>query len=65
MINVIVCDGIVEIWGSIMDDRERRAITVAAENVAGVKAVRDHLVLIEPLSGMALIPEDTVPARAS
>jgi len=65
MINVIVCDGIVEIWGSIMDDRERRAIVVAAENVAGVKVVRDHLVLIEPMSGFALVPEDTVPARAS
>jgi CBS domain-containing protein len=57
MINVIVRNGIVEIWGSILDHRECQAIVVAAENVAGVKGVRDHLVCIEPMSGMAVLPE--------
>jgi CBS domain-containing protein len=65
MMNVIVRDGVVEIWGSIMDDRERRAIIVAAENVPGVKAVRDHLVWIEPMSGMAVVPDEALSARAS
>jgi CBS domain-containing protein len=65
MVNVIVHNGMVEIWGSILDDRERQAIIVAAENIPGVKGVRDHLVWIEPMSGMAVLPEHDLPARAS
>ena len=34
MIDVIVRDGVVELWGAITDERERAAIMVAAENVA-------------------------------
>jgi CBS domain-containing protein len=52
-INIVVNDGIVELWGVITDERERQAILVAAENVAGVKAVHDHMVWVEPMSGMA------------
>ena len=29
--------------GTLMDERERQAVIVAAENVAGVKEVHDHL----------------------
>ena len=43
-VNPIVLNGIVELWGTITDERERHAFVVAAENVPGVKAVRDHLV---------------------
>src|SRR5258707_10654114 len=32
---------------------KRRALCVAAENVAGVKDIKDHLVWVEPVSGMA------------
>lgn len=53
-INVVVRNGIVELWGVITDERERQALIVAAENVAGVKQVHDHLVWVEPMSGMAL-----------
>jgi CBS domain-containing protein len=42
-INVIVRDGVVELWGNITDERERQAIIVVAENAPGVKAVTDHL----------------------
>jgi CBS domain-containing protein len=52
-VNVVVKDGIVQLWGTIMDDREREACVVAAENIAGVKTVHDHLVWVEPMSGMA------------
>jgi CBS domain-containing protein len=54
LINVVVKDGVVELWGTVTDERERQAIIVAAENVAGVKAVRDHLVWIEPISGAVI-----------
>ncbi len=52
-VNVVVKDGVAEIWGTIMDERERRACIVVAENVAGVRQVHDHLVWVEPMSGMA------------
>jgi osmotically-inducible protein OsmY len=43
MINVVVRDGVVELWGAIVDERQREALKVAAENIPGVKEVRDHL----------------------
>lgn len=61
-IDVIVHHGVVELWGSILDERERQAIIVAAENVAGVKEVKDHLVWVEPMSGMIVeAPSETPP----
>ena len=50
--NIIVRDGIVEMWGTIRDERVRDALRVAAENVPGVKQIKDHLVWMEPTSGM-------------
>ena len=52
-INVIVKDGVAELYGIVTDDRERQGLVVAAENVPGVKRVVDHLVWVEPISGMA------------
>jgi CBS domain-containing protein len=49
-LNVVVRNGVVELWGDILDDRERQAAKVVVENVAGVKAVKDHLVWVEPMS---------------
>lgn len=57
--NVIVRNGVAELWGVILDERERQAIKVVAENVPGIKAVRDHLVFVGPMSGVVLeSPED-------
>jgi CBS domain-containing protein len=57
MSNVVVRDGVVELWGVIVDERQREALRVAAENIPGVKAVKDHLVWLEPTSGV-LIEQD-------
>jgi CBS domain-containing protein len=57
LINPIVRDGVVELWGTITDERERQALIVAAENVPGVKAVRDHLAWVEPTTGMVYQPD--------
>jgi CBS domain-containing protein len=57
-IDVNVRNGIVDLRGTILDERERRALIVAAENVPGVKEVRDHLALIEPRSGMLIYKPD-------
>ena len=51
LVTVNVKNGIVDLWGSITDERQREAIRVLAENVSGVKAVHDHLAWIEPISG--------------
>jgi CBS domain-containing protein len=53
-ISVAVHHGIAELSGIITDERERKALIVAAENIAGVKAVHDHLVWVEPMSGIVI-----------
>ncbi|HML08974.1 MAG TPA: CBS domain-containing protein [Xanthobacteraceae bacterium] len=64
-LNVVVKDGVAELWGTITDDRERQACVVAVENVAGVKQVHDHMVWVEPISGVAFpSAEDEAKAHA-
>ena len=63
--NVVVKNGIAELWGAITDERERQALIVATENILGVKMVHDHLVWVEPMSAMAFLsPEDEAKAQA-
>jgi signal-transduction protein with cAMP-binding, CBS, and nucleotidyltransferase domain len=64
-INPVVRNGIVELWGSIFDERERQAVRVVVENVVGVKAVKDHLVWIEPMSGMSFEPQAEQPGQSA
>ena len=56
LIHVNVDKGVAELSGPIFDERERQAALVAAENIAGVKAVTDHLLWVEPLSGTMIDP---------
>jgi len=56
--NIVVRNGVVHFWGAIFDDRERGALKVAAENLPGVKAVKDHMVWVEPMSGMVIESEE-------
>ena len=53
-LNVIVRDGIVHLSGVITDESSRQAAMVAAENVAGVSKVHDHLCWVDTMSGMYL-----------
>ena len=64
-VNVIVESGIVDLKGAIFDERQRQALKVVVENVPGVKAVRDHLVWIEPISGTTLEPPSEAPAATA
>jgi CBS domain-containing protein len=57
LIDVQVRDGVVQLWGSISDERQREAMHVAAENIPGVKEIDDRLVWVEPTSGMVIEPE--------
>jgi CBS domain-containing protein len=70
LIDVTVRKGVVDLWGSVFDARQRQAAKVAAENVAGVQSVNTHIILIEPTSGMVFPdPDDdageTLPVAAS
>ncbi len=47
-INVIVKDGVVHLWGLVETSQEIKAITVAAERVAGTMAVEAHLSQLQP-----------------
>jgi CBS domain-containing protein len=42
-LNVTVANGVVDLWGVISSEEERRALRIAAENVPGVAMVNDHL----------------------
>jgi osmotically-inducible protein OsmY len=53
-IRVHVADSVVELEGVIFSDAERQAVRVIAENAPGVTAVNDHLVYVDPGSGMAI-----------
>ncbi|MBI1202442.1 MAG: CBS domain-containing protein [Rhodopseudomonas sp.] len=63
MTNVVVRDGVVELWGAIIDERQRDALKVAAEDIPGVKAVKDHMVWIEPTTGITIDPAGDMAAR--
>lgn len=65
MLNIVVRDGVVDIWGTISDERERQALIVAAENVPGVERVNDHVAWIEPMSGMIFEPVNETLPKAS
>lgn len=45
MINAVVNDGVVDLWGFVSSQNERDAIRVAAESVSGVRAVTDNLAI--------------------
>jgi CBS domain-containing protein len=60
-LNVTVADGVVDVWGTITNPDERRAICVIAENVTGVKEVHDHLVFVEPYTGTVIESPDDRP----
>lgn len=47
-LNVIVEDGIVELWGWVESDTEREALVLAATEVPGVKDVKDHFGRVSP-----------------
>ena len=47
LVNVTVTDGAVDLWGLVDSSAEKKALRVAIENMPGVKAVNDN-VLVRP-----------------
>jgi CBS domain-containing protein len=48
LINVIVQDGSVDLWGIVDSEEERKAVRVAAEVTPGVRKVNDKLAIQQP-----------------
>ncbi len=51
-------NGVVHLHGLIVNENSRQAAIVAAENVAGVTEVRDHLCLVDSYSGFYVEPDE-------
>ncbi|RAI44196.1 CBS domain-containing protein [Rhodoplanes roseus] len=64
LIDVVVKDGVVSLWGSITEAKQGEALKVCAENIPGVKGVVSHLTWIEPMSGMVISEGDTGTRKA-
>ncbi|MCW3478927.1 CBS domain-containing protein [Neisseriaceae bacterium JH1-16] len=59
LLKIQVRDGVVDLCGTITDERQRAALRVAAECICGVRAVHDHLVWLDALTGAVIdIPKD-------
>ncbi len=62
-VDAIVRNGVVTLSGFVLDEGQRTALKVLVGNVPGVKAVRDDLVWIDPMSGVTIEPEDAAQSR--
>ncbi|MHA1568598.1 MAG: CBS domain-containing protein [Alphaproteobacteria bacterium] len=49
LLNVIVNDGVVQVWGATENEDSRRAILLAAESIPGVREVEDKMGIVPPL----------------
>jgi CBS domain-containing protein len=51
---IVVNDGVVHLWGLVATPEELRALEIAAQGVPGVKAVRNHMIVLSEESGVPL-----------
>ena len=49
LIDLVVKNGVVELWGNITKLEQEEALKVCAENIPGVKSVVSHLTWVEPI----------------
>ncbi len=66
LVTATVKDGVVDLCGTILDERDRVALRVLAESIPGVKAVHEHLAFVEPMSGVVIdMDDDAKPTPAA
>lgn len=53
LVNVIVTDGVIHLWGVVSTEAEREALRVAAENTPGARSVTAHIGIV-PAHAMGL-----------
>ncbi len=59
--DVKVENGVAELIGLVTDEAERRAARVLVENTSGVQGVIDHLLWVDPMSGIPIDPPAGAP----
>lgn len=52
LLNPIVTDRVVDLWGMVLSPTERNAVRVLVEETPGVRGVNDHLAVRQVASGM-------------
>lgn len=52
LLNPIVTDGVVDLWGMVLSPTERDAVRVLVEETPGVRGVNNHLAIRQILSGI-------------
>jgi osmotically-inducible protein OsmY len=57
-LNIIVHDGVVELWGTVSSEAEKQAVRVAAEASPGVCAVQSHLRVVPVELPPMVVPRD-------
>ena len=62
-IDLTVKDGVVDIWGTITSEDERRGVCVIAENTQGVKSVIDHMMFMDLYSGTVIGAPEEIPTQ--
>ncbi|MBV8041534.1 CBS domain-containing protein [Pluralibacter sp.] len=56
-LRITVTHGVVDIYGTILDEDLRAAIITLVEEVTETRDIRDHLVFIEPITGLYITPQ--------
>jgi CBS domain-containing protein len=51
-VNFMVKDGVVELWGAVDSEEQRRALRVLVESVPGVRKVVDQVGLLPKVAGL-------------
>lgn len=51
-LNIMVQDGVVDLWGAVATPEEKDAVRIAVETTSGVVAVKDNLILQRVVSGV-------------
>jgi CBS domain-containing protein len=51
LVNISVQDGVVELWGAVGTDEQRRALRILVEGVSGVQRVKDNVGLLPKMVG--------------
>jgi CBS domain-containing protein len=52
LLNPIVTDGVVDLWGMVLSPTERNAVRVLVEETPGVRGMNDHLAVRQIASGI-------------
>jgi CBS domain-containing protein len=52
LVTIAVKDGVVELWGAVSSDEQRRALRLLVEGVSGVQRVEDHVGLLPKVTSV-------------